>query len=247
MLGGGPSLVRRGPTPTGGQRYEPTVRSGRMKLVTLRLVPEGTAINPVEQAIADEPGVSREVMHHIRALDDGTGTLLCEFSGDADRLDAVLASHPDVIDYSVAETDGALFAYVHEEFRGEVGRLLDLKAEFEIIVDEPMEYLADGSVRVSVVGELATIQAAAEAIPDSIEVVVERVGDFHPGAERLFSQLTDRQQETVRAATRLGYFRDPRGATYEDVAEAVGVGPETVGEHLRKAQATVFEAITPVE
>lgn len=218
-----------------------------MKLVTLRLVPRGDALNPVEQAIADEPGVSREVMHHIRALDDGTGTLLCEFAGDRDRLEAVLDAHADVIDFSVAEAGDGLFAYVHEEFRGEVGRLLAIKAAHEFIVDEPMEYLEDGALRVTLVGELATVQSAMDALPETVEVTVERVGDYVPGAERLFSRLTERQQETVRVATQLGYFHDPRRATYEDIAAELGCRPETVGEHLRKAQETVFEAITPVE
>lgn len=145
-----------------------------MKLVTLRLVSEGTVVNPVEQAIADEPGVSREVMHHIRALGDGTGTLLCEFSGDADRLTAVLSSHPDVIDYSVAETYRGVFVYVHEEVRGEIVRLLKLKDAHEVIVDEPIEYLDGGAFQVNAVGELSTIQAATDDIPEAVDVVVQR-------------------------------------------------------------------------
>lgn len=218
----------------------------RMKLVTVRLVPAGDALDPVEQAIADEPGVTREVMHHIRALDDGTGTLLCEFSGDQDRLEAILDAHPDVIDCSVAESGDGLFAFVHQEFRGDVGQLLALKDEHEFIVDGPMEYLDGGAIRVTLVGEITTIQAAMAALPKTVGVEIEQVGDYELGTERLFARLTERQRETVQVAMRLGYFHDPRRATYEDIAEELGCGRETVGEHLRKAQETVFGAITPV-
>ena len=42
------------------------------------------------------------------------------------------------------------------------------------------------------------------------------------------------------AALELGYYRNPREATQEDVAAVLGCSPGTVGEHLRKAEERVF-------
>ncbi|WP_444542726.1 helix-turn-helix domain-containing protein [Halomicrobium urmianum] len=38
----------------------------------------------------------------------------------------------------------------------------------------------------------------------------------------------------------MGYYRNPREATHEDVAERVGTTASTVGEHLRKIESRVF-------
>lgn len=41
-------------------------------------------------------------------------------------------------------------------------------------------------------------------------------------------------------AIREGYYEDPRRASQADVAEALGIAPGTVSEHLRRVEATVF-------
>jgi predicted DNA binding protein len=216
-----------------------------VRYVTFRIVPEGNAINAVEQRLADEPAVTREAMHDIRTLADGTGVLLCELSGERERVEAVFEEHPDVITYSVSEVDGRLYAHVHQTFPGDVGRLLDIQHRHGLIVDTPTEYADDGSFVVTVLGEQGTIQEALADVPDNLGLEIEAIGEYRPEAERLFGELTERQRETLRVALERGYFSDPRGATYEEIAEDLGCRPETVGEHLRKAQATLFSKIVP--
>lgn len=57
--------------------------------------------------------------------------------------------------------------------------------------------------------------------------------------------LTDRQRETIRTATRMGYFEVPRQVELEDLAGVLGVSRQAVSERLRRAtgalaRATVF-------
>lgn len=216
-----------------------------MRYVTFRLVPDGAALNAVEARLADEPAVTREAMHHIRILEDDTGVLLVELAGDPDAAEAVFEAHADVIAHSVSRAGDRLFAHVHQEFPGEVGELLGIQQRYGLIVDPPMEYADGGSVLVTAVGERRTIREALAEIPEAVGVEIEAVGEYRPGAERLFEKLTERQREAVAAAQRLGYFDDPRRATYEDIAGVLDCRPETVGEHLRKAQATVFAEVVP--
>lgn len=216
-----------------------------MRYVTLRIVPEGNALNEVEQEFADEPAVTRKTMHHIRMLDDGTGTLLCEFEGDADTASEILDDHPNVISYSVSEIGEGFYAYIHQIFPGDVGDLLEILQKHELIVDTPIEYLDDGSFVITVIGGNETIQEAFAEFPETVDLEVESTGQYLPEAERLFNELTERQQETLRTAREKGYFADPRGATYDEVADELGCSPETVGEHIRKAQETLFAEIVP--
>ncbi|MUW13787.1 hypothetical protein GJ633_03250 [Halorubrum sp. CBA1125] len=55
--------------------------------------------------------------------------------------------------------------------------------------------------------------------------------------------LTDRQLEVLEAAYRGGYFRWPRDATAEEVAELLGISSPTLHKHLRRGEARVFEAL----
>jgi PAS domain-containing protein/DNA-binding CsgD family transcriptional regulator len=55
--------------------------------------------------------------------------------------------------------------------------------------------------------------------------------------------LTDRQLEVLEAAYRGGYFRWPRDATAEEVAESLGISSPTLHKHLRRGEARVFEAL----
>ena len=56
-------------------------------------------------------------------------------------------------------------------------------------------------------------------------------------------RLTERQKEVLYAAWRLGYFSYPRGASAEEVAEAVGIARSTFAEHLAAAQRQVIEGV----
>ena len=55
------------------------------------------------------------------------------------------------------------------------------------------------------------------------------------------SVLTDRQAEVLRTAHEMGYFEHPRESNATEVAEALGVCPSTVVEHLSTAQGKLLE------
>ncbi|MFC7133276.1 MULTISPECIES: PAS domain-containing protein [Salinibaculum] len=57
------------------------------------------------------------------------------------------------------------------------------------------------------------------------------------------TELTDRQQQVLRAAMYSGYFQSPRQSTATEIAEALSLTQSTVSYHLRKAQQTLFERL----
>lgn len=75
-----------------------------------------------------------------------------------------------------------------------------------------------------------------------------REGDT-PYPDRVSERLTDRQRDVARLAYRRGYFDSPKGATGNELAEAVDMSSSAFHAHLRKAEealfATVFEREKP--
>lgn len=54
------------------------------------------------------------------------------------------------------------------------------------------------------------------------------------------SVLTDRQQEVLETAYEMGYFEHPRDSNATEVADALGVCPSTLIEHLSAAQSKLL-------
>jgi predicted DNA binding protein len=109
----------------------------------------------------------------------------------------------------------------------------------------PLEYTADGGLRAHIVGEEDVIREVIPKVPDGLGLNLEQISDYVPEEERLFSMLTPRQQETLQAALEVGYYRVPREATHQDIADHLDRSDGTVGEHLRKIEAKVMAAIAP--
>jgi len=55
--------------------------------------------------------------------------------------------------------------------------------------------------------------------------------------------LSDRQRTALETAYHSGFFEWPRGATGEEVADAIGIAPSTFHQHLRKAEKRVVKAL----
>lgn len=62
-------------------------------------------------------------------------------------------------------------------------------------------------------------------------------------SERVFEDLTDRQQSAREAALYAGFFEWPRENDGEDVAASLGIAPATSHQHPRTAQRQVFESL----
>ncbi|QCC56831.1 bacterio-opsin activator domain-containing protein [Natronorubrum bangense] len=100
-------------------------------------------------------------------------------------------------------------------------------------------------VEVSQSADVREIADALTVIYDDTELVARREVDrpVRTAAERcnrILDQLTDRQLTTLRLAYYGGFFEWPRESTGEDVAEAMGVSPPTMHQHLRKGLKSVL-------
>jgi len=212
-----------------------------MRYVTVRITPaEGTAFHPLGQALADDPSVTREAIHRNELLDDGTAVMLAEARGDCERYGEILRESPHVLDYAVTGADGWWYSYTHYEPTDLTRRMLDQRRESEVMMEMPYDVAEDGSLDITFVGDRGAFGGAMPMDSDAYTIEVLETGDHSPQIDDLFGTLTARQQEILDTAVRLGYYENPREATHADVADAVDASPSTVGEHLRKIEASVF-------
>ncbi|WP_254837905.1 helix-turn-helix domain-containing protein [Natronomonas marina] len=214
-----------------------------MRTATVRLSPPGTGLHPADAEVAARPDLGREAIDHITALADGAGVVLCRLRGDAAALADVLADTEGVLDSHVTDADGTLYAYVHFRPTETAEALLELRRAHELVVRTPIRWLADGRLEVSAVGDDRTLQAAVAGLPDAVGVELVELREYDPSTDRAEALLTDRQLEVLDAALDAGYYEQPRRANQADVAEAVGLAPATVGEHLRRIEGTVMRSL----
>ncbi|MFC7140854.1 helix-turn-helix domain-containing protein [Halosimplex aquaticum] len=217
-----------------------------MRYVTLLVSPtEGQGFHPVGERIARDPDVAGEAIHRMDDLGDGTVTMLTEGTGDLDRYREILESSPKVHEFTVADGEGDRgWGYSRVETNDLVEYMLERDRELELVRDMPIEITDDGDQRVTLVGtEEAFARAARFDEPEGYDIEIEKTGEYHPESGRLLDALTSRQREVLEAAVAVGYYEAPRQATHEDIAEAVGCSPATVGEHLQKIERAVFGAL----
>lgn len=123
------------------------------------------------------------------------------------------------------------------------------------------DYFADRGVRVldsTADAEAATFRLS---IPDTVDVrelfedLESRYGDpelvskseqSHADTrteEPYRSKLTPRQEEVLQTAYDSGFFQSPRSSTGEDVADQLGVSPQTFYRHVRAAERKLFDTV----
>lgn len=214
-----------------------------MRYVKVVLIPEEGSFHPAADALDDEPDVTRRAVLHLNLLNDGTAVALSRARGDADRLREILGDSDDVLRYDVSEAGEDLQTYIHFRPTGPASGMLELTREYELVVDTPIRYGVDGSVRAAIIGAEDVVQRAIEDVPESVRLELQQLSDYDPEIRELSSLLTPRQLEILDAAVELGYYRVPRSATHDDIAERVDLSTTTVGEHLRKIEARLLSEI----
>lgn len=214
-----------------------------MRTATVRIEPPPRGLHPADAEMAARPGVEREAIDHVTGMADGTGVVLCRLRGDAAEVDRVLSANDDVIDHHLTTVDGVVYAHVHFEPTETTEALLELRRSHEVVVRMPIRLLSDGRLEVTAVGDDRTLQRAIDGVPDSLDVELVEIGEYEPSAGDPGALLTDRQLEVLDAAIEVGYYEEPREGTQADVADAVGLAPATVGEHLRRIEGKVLRSL----
>ncbi|WP_255152529.1 helix-turn-helix domain-containing protein [Halorarius halobius] len=215
-----------------------------MRFITFLLVPPDGQFHPIEASL-ESAGLQRRAIHRFRLLDDDTVVSLYELQGDHETAQTMLDDHDAVASVSTTALGERVFAHVQFEPTDLIERVYAIPQQHDLVLDMPMEYADRGALRVTAIGTLETFREAMGSMTEEVGLRLLGTGDYVPTDRGLYAQLTERQRETLRAAVEVGYYEEPRQASYEDIADELGVSTGTVGEHLRKIEATVLKGVLP--
>lgn len=215
-----------------------------MRYVRFLLVPLDGTLHPVEEEL-QTAGLEMVAIHHFRMLDDGTAVTFHEVEGDREAAEGVVEDHPSVLSYDITTDGETLFSHTRFEPNDLTASVYGIAQRLDLVLDMPMRYTDRNALRITAIGEFDTFQRAMGEMPDGVDLRLLKTGEYSPDGGELYSQLTRRQQETLRAAVEAGYYEEPREVTYDEVAEEMDIAPGTVGEHLRKIESQVLKGIVP--
>ncbi|WP_313693624.1 helix-turn-helix domain-containing protein [Halorarum halobium] len=213
-----------------------------MRYVTVVAYPDEDGINRLDRRVLDL-GLEYRAIHRMELLDDDTVAMFAEGRGDVGGLRRILSESPEVVEFSVSGDDGGFFSYTRYAADDLTRLLMEGRRESSSLIEMPVEYTDDGGLRATYIGTESAFADAFAERPEGVRIEIERTGPYTPGPRHVVSRLTERQREVLRVAVDLGYYREPRGATHEEIASVTGLSGTTVGEHLRKIEATVFSSL----
>lgn len=217
-----------------------------MRYFQIRLTPEDGGFHRLDRLTAAMSDVERQAILHLDLLNDGTGVALFLMQGNPASLVEMYEDEDLVHSYDVFDSDEeGFFAHVHFDPDSPADELLRIIDRHKLMVDTPLEFGEDGSLRVTAAGPQELVRQAAVDIPDSVDFDLELIGEYEPQREGLVTMLTDRQRDVLRTAIEMGYYAIPREATHEDLASQLDCSAGTVGEHLRKIEARVLSELMP--
>ena len=213
-----------------------------MRYVTVVAYPDEEGINRLDRRVI-ELGLEYRAIHRMELLADDSVAMFAEGRGDIEGLRQILSESPEVFEFSVSGDKDGFFSYTRYAADDLTRMLMEDRRESSYLIDMPIEHTTDGGLRVTYIGTEAAFTNALSEQPEGVRIEVERIGTYTPGPRHVVSRLTERQREVLQAAITLGYYQEPRKATHDEIAAVTGLSETTVGEHLRKVEATVFSSL----
>lgn len=214
-----------------------------MKYLQIRGRPDPAVVPLLFEILADSPFVAETRLLDWNVADTDQPTLLFSVTGDRERFTAAIETQPMPVSWDITPIDDDQF-YLHLQVDPVplLEGLLGAVTTEGLIVVKPVVY-RDGHVHARFVGESAVLQTVLDAIPEVVDLDVQAIGEYDSGQGASLDDLSDRQREALEIGLELGYFEQPRAATHQDIADAMGCSSSTASEHLQKAQAKLVRRV----
>lgn len=219
-----------------------------MRYITTILTPDNGYFHPGEEVMRQH-GLIPEGIHNLDLLDDDTITVMYAVRGNANAAEECMENYGEgcVHEYQIIDESDNIIIQAHMESTEFIKGLINYYRNYAIIMNYPQRFVdpSDSSIRITQIGPEDYLQEFVEKMPDEVDVTIEEIGDYNPFDNRLFANLTDRQQEVLITAYENGYFNTPREVTHKDIADELNCSAGTVSHHLQQIQAHLVRQIIP--
>jgi hypothetical protein len=214
-----------------------------MQAPSITLTPAGNGVHVIDSAIAGTDPAARQKPLYADVFDDGSCLLVPLLSGrNPTALRHELADHPAVVTSRLLAREHCHTLSTHVE-PGPPLTGIRRAFQYHALVCERPGFFSDGRLSVTLGGTEPELKGALDALPGTVSVDVERVGDHDPVADSALSVLTERQQEALDAAVMSGYYESPRRTTPAELGVPLDCPPDTADDPLREAERTVPSAV----
>lgn len=215
-----------------------------MRYLRFTLHHSDTTIEPTHKLMKETDSVSEYKLLHGNITNDDLHTFMLYIEGEHSAYLSHLNRLPNVIDYDITPIDDeSFYVYVRVQTAETEQRLIAAFTRPSVVVIPPIEYRDDGSVRYTIIGSPEDLDAALDAVPSSIQVTIEQVGEYDQNQSAPASILTDRQCEALQLGIEVGYYDVPRTGTVGDIAQEMDCAPGTAAEHIQKAESAVVTSL----
>lgn len=227
-----------------------------MRTASIRMGADREWFGWLDRVLTEAPAITRAAIHNVRLLADESLLALYEYDGPREQLEALLAEHlppgasdpwPEILGWQFSERRESLYVYQHHLPNDAITRQFALLDEHRLLVDPPVRFTDDHDFRITLIGPEEEFSAAFESSRQDMALALDRIAEYGPTADDMLCDLTERERELLRTAVALGYFENPRGANYDDIAAELDCSKATVGQHMRNAQAKLLERLFPDE
>jgi predicted DNA binding protein len=219
-----------------------------VKSVRLTATPDPVLAPQLFGILAGAEYVTDSRLHDVNVSLSGRLTGLFEVVGDRTRFRNDVQSLPGVRTAETAPATGERFTLLlclDTTAIPLLNRMFELFTRAGVVLATPVRY-RDGSAEVRIVGPSAALRTIFEDVPSAVSLAVHEVGAIDTRRPTPIAGLSVRQREALLAASDLGYYDHPRRATHDDIADRLGCAPNTVCDHLQKAEKEIMaEVVDP--
>lgn len=194
------------------------------------------------QVLADSSYVTESRLFDLNISPRGRPTVLFEVDGDVDLVGTELDSSNGLQTVETAPVTDGKFNLLATLDLSTIPLLQDVFGALTqegLVVAKPVIY-RDGQVHVRIVGSSSTLQTAISKLSSNMEFEIITIGEFDRSRDTPLSMLSDRQRKALVTAFNLGYYEHPRETTHGDIAAQLGCAPNTVSDHLQKAEKKIM-------
>lgn len=207
------------------------------EIVEIVLVHPELVLTPTIEAV---PAMETELEYQIIVGPDTYDLFFHASGGDFEDFDAALGDDPTVRSSEVI-IDGEDFRVYRMRLSSTERLVLPEAARLGMRILHAVSGDGGWVATLEVPERAALHRFRSHCVERDVAFRVKRLFQSPSTGEGRAYGLTDSQRETLETAHRMGYFADPRDASLEDVATAIGVSPSAASGRLRRGLDALLE------